>query len=787
MRLKYLLGALCAALTLSAWAAIPSTEIATVVEYYHEEFDHYFVTADPKEISDLDTGVHTGWTRTGYRFAVIKPGSTHAGASPVCRFWNKQDSHFYSAKELECEDVKVKFPDTWQFEATEVFRAFVVDPQTGVCPADTTATYRMYNKKHNHRYTTQLSVYVHMLAKGYQPEGDGNPALPIAFCTPSGGDVVPALPPMAPNCTVTASSGTPPPGTTLQLSATCTNNPTTYMWTGCASTQPNCNATKSTVGSAAYTLYAASPEAPGAAVTINIAWGGVGGGGGGGGGGPVPICTIAGSALKPAIGSALTLTANCSQSPTSHQWMSCAYYSEPTNPLCNPISACGTSTSCTLSSSTPGLARYGVAGTNASGKGPIAQLEVEWTGGGSGPPPPPPGGGGPGGVPVCTPISSSATPNVGTPITLWAQCTNSPTAYNWTGITCAFGQCSGVSSAVAGPVTYTVSASNSIGTGPVGTVVVNWQSVGPPVPSCSLSASNPSPLLGTNVTITATCTESPTSYTWTGCSSTTSSCIDSAANAGPKVYSVIATNANGNSPSVQVSVNWQSPPTAPPVCTVSPSTTSPVVNSNLTLTASCNGSPTSYVWTNCTSTTSTCVTTSATTGPQTYTVAGVNSFGPGTPAPTTVTWQQGGGPGYCNQYSSSISTVLPWGHVPRITTGSLGGFGADTAFYLVLTVPTSPSSYASAGNTSLAEWQGPPAMRHMTISLSPCDFRAKDPTGASGPIEETAGLTPIINWNVGTGTGGSVNLQPGQTYYFNWKNLGCAGVCDASTSTNWPH
>ena len=168
--------------------------IATVVEFYHQEFDHYFVTADPKEIADLDTGVHTGWTRTGYRFSVIKGGSTHAGTSSVCRFWNENDSHFYSAKVAECDDVKVKFPDTWHFEATEVFRAFVVDPSTGVCPADTTATYRMYNKKRNHRYTTQLSVYVHMLAKGYQPEGDGNPALPIAFCTPSGGDVVPPLP-----------------------------------------------------------------------------------------------------------------------------------------------------------------------------------------------------------------------------------------------------------------------------------------------------------------------------------------------------------------------------------------------------------------------------------------------------------------------------------------------------------------------------------------------------------------------------------------------------------------
>ena len=46
-----------------ARAAIPASEQVTAVEYYHVALDHYFISADPKEISDLDTGVHTGWAQ----------------------------------------------------------------------------------------------------------------------------------------------------------------------------------------------------------------------------------------------------------------------------------------------------------------------------------------------------------------------------------------------------------------------------------------------------------------------------------------------------------------------------------------------------------------------------------------------------------------------------------------------------------------------------------------------------------------------------------------------------
>ena len=110
MRLKLLLGALCAAVSLSASAVIPASEQTVAVEFYHAVLDHYFISADSKEINDLDTGVHKGWTRTGYRFSVIKGGSSYAGTSPVCRFYSPTlDTHFYSAKKSECDEVKDKF------------------------------------------------------------------------------------------------------------------------------------------------------------------------------------------------------------------------------------------------------------------------------------------------------------------------------------------------------------------------------------------------------------------------------------------------------------------------------------------------------------------------------------------------------------------------------------------------------------------------------------------------------------------------------------------------------
>ena len=85
----------------------------------------------------------------------------------------------------------------------------------------------------------------------------------------------------------------------------------------------------------------------------------------------------------------------------------------------------------------------------------------------------------------------------------------------------------------------------------------------------------------------------------------------------------------------------------------------------------------------------------------------------------------------------------------------------------------------------MAEYRGPPNPRYLSVSLSRCDFRNPDPTGVNGPLDMVYGTAPLIQWNVG---GAPLGLVPGRTYYFNFKNDGCAqGSCDASFGTNWPH
>ena len=162
--------------------------------------------------------------------------------------------------------MKVKFPQTWTYESAEVYRAFLVDPATGACPADTQPVYRLYNNRPdaNHRYTSQLGVFVFMKGKGYIPEGDGSPATPVAFCAPAGGDVVPMPTNGAPVCNVGASTTSPAPGSSLTLNANCANDPTAFLWTGCASTQSTCTTTRATAGTATYTLYTANATGPGA-------------------------------------------------------------------------------------------------------------------------------------------------------------------------------------------------------------------------------------------------------------------------------------------------------------------------------------------------------------------------------------------------------------------------------------------------------------------------------------------------------------------------------------------
>jgi hypothetical protein len=155
---------------------------ARLVEYYHANLDHYFVTADVAEIAKLDAGQTSGWQRTGESMKVA--ASPYETAVAVCRFYlppDSCDSHFYSASAAECDDVHARFP-AFVRESDSVFAAALPDVATGMC-ASGFPVYRLWNARvdTNHRYTTSAAIKAAMIGRGYIAEGYGVDG--VALCT----------------------------------------------------------------------------------------------------------------------------------------------------------------------------------------------------------------------------------------------------------------------------------------------------------------------------------------------------------------------------------------------------------------------------------------------------------------------------------------------------------------------------------------------------------------------------------------------------------------------------
>jgi hypothetical protein len=169
-----------------ATGPVPKTVMA--IEYYNSALDHYFVTADPAEMTALDSGRFIGWQRTGMGFNVFDPSESSPMTMPVCRFYGNPayglDTHFYSASGTECADIMRNWPAQWTLESSNVFRMALPDMMSGSCPMGTMAVYRTWNQRAdtNHRYTTDPAVQGMMMNHGNVAEGYGNP--PVAMCSP---------------------------------------------------------------------------------------------------------------------------------------------------------------------------------------------------------------------------------------------------------------------------------------------------------------------------------------------------------------------------------------------------------------------------------------------------------------------------------------------------------------------------------------------------------------------------------------------------------------------------
>jgi hypothetical protein len=137
-----------------------------VKEYYHAEWNHYFMTADVYEQSLLGKPPFEAWQPTGRSFIAYAPCAgtpcvPSPNALPVCRYFNDafapKSTHFYGLPG-DCNTVATSFPD-WQLEKTYAFGAAQVYNSAGICAGNLEARipiYRYYNNGEggapNHRY-----------------------------------------------------------------------------------------------------------------------------------------------------------------------------------------------------------------------------------------------------------------------------------------------------------------------------------------------------------------------------------------------------------------------------------------------------------------------------------------------------------------------------------------------------------------------------------------------------------------------------------------------------------
>jgi hypothetical protein len=308
------------------------------------------------------------------------------------------------------------------------------------------------------------------------------------------------------------------------------------------------------------------------------------------------------------------------------------------------------------------------------------------------------------------------------------------------------------------------------------------------VPVCSPRASDVAPYVGAVITVSAQCSGDPTSYAWTGCTSTSGHCTATSSVNGPQTYTVVATNSSGASAPASVTVSWQKIP-PPPVCSIIVTANSnlPVVGSSVLLTAVCSGTPSSYNWGNCGSGSNNCVTVAATAGAQMYSVSATNAGGAGAPAFANVNWQASpaAAPGFCGQFPSYLFTDDGWVGTRLFSRDFTDdpGFAWNGVWVVKLTVPPDAAS-AGNGAVTVAEFGGPPTHRQMNISRFPCDFRPADPTGSNGPLAQVDSNTTRIEFVLGAGSMGVPGLVPGQVYYVNvrnWQPLTGSISCDPAT------
>ena len=157
----------------------------TAVEYYYANWNFYFVTSSPDEISVLDGGAFGGvWKRTGQTFTVWSDASggrsQHAASSaPVLRRRARTFTRLMPPNARRSRTTRIG-----DFQSIAFYLR--VPDANGNCPAGTVILYRLYNNgmggAANHRFTTDAATFAQMQAAGWLFEGDGKTGAFACVC-----------------------------------------------------------------------------------------------------------------------------------------------------------------------------------------------------------------------------------------------------------------------------------------------------------------------------------------------------------------------------------------------------------------------------------------------------------------------------------------------------------------------------------------------------------------------------------------------------------------------------
>lgn len=165
-----------------AYGVPPGDSTGMFVEFHHAGLDHYFYTADAREIAAIEAGRVGPWQRTGESFhAIVHRGYVYDRTQQVgYRFTGTPNvgpsTHVFTVDREECQ--KLAQDPQWLFEGLPIAASPVAFD--GTCPPREIPLYRVWKPFGiaNHRFTTQPDVVDATVARGWIAEGPAMCVLP---------------------------------------------------------------------------------------------------------------------------------------------------------------------------------------------------------------------------------------------------------------------------------------------------------------------------------------------------------------------------------------------------------------------------------------------------------------------------------------------------------------------------------------------------------------------------------------------------------------------------------